>query len=85
MPKKEWFEQNPKVSAYLSPELYERLKEFMAARGIGKTSQALTLILEEYFTYISKQPSGSSDAKLDALARTVETIQKKLEEMERSR
>lgn len=48
MPTEEWFKENPKVSAYISPDLNERLNEWMKKRGIKKVSQALTVILEEH-------------------------------------
>lgn len=85
MPNKEWFEQNPKVSAYLSPELNTRLKEFMSEREITRTSQALTSILEEYFGVTSGQPSHSTEERLKGLEATVTTIQKELTEIRKSR
>lgn len=48
MPSKDWFKENPKVSAYLSSDLYSRLEEFMHSRGIRKITQAMTVILEDY-------------------------------------
>lgn len=85
MPNKEWFEQNPKVSAYLSPKLNTRLKEFMVERRITRTSQALSIILEEYFGVTSEQPSHSTEERLKALELTVLTIQKELAKIWQSR
>ncbi|MCU0570081.1 MAG: hypothetical protein MUF49_26345 [Oculatellaceae cyanobacterium Prado106] len=48
MPTEEWFKENPKVSAYISKELNERLLVWMKQRGIKKVSQALTAILQEH-------------------------------------
>lgn len=85
MPKKEWFEQNPKVSAYLSPELNTRLKEFMAEREITRTSQALSTILEEYFGVTLGQNSQSTEERLKRLEATVTTIQSELAKIQKSR
>ena len=54
MPTEEWFKENPKVSAYISTELNERLLKWMKQRGIRKVSQALTTVLEEH---LSRQTS----------------------------
>jgi hypothetical protein len=85
MPKKEWFEQNPKVSAYLSPELNTRLKEFMDERAITRTSQALSTILEEYFGVTPGQTSQSTEKRLKELEATVTTIQNELSEIQKSK
>jgi hypothetical protein len=85
MPKKEWFEQNPKVSAYLSPELNTRLKEFMSERGITRTSQALSSILEEYFGVTPGQPSQSTEERLKGLEASVTAIQSELVKIQKSR
>lgn len=52
MPTEEWFKENPKVSAYISPELNQRLLEWMKQRGIRKVSQGLTTILEEHLAVV---------------------------------
>jgi hypothetical protein len=85
MPKKEWFEQNPKVSAYLSPELNTRLKEFMDEREITRTSQALYTILEEYFSVTPGQTNQSTEERLKGLEATVTAIQSELAEIRKSR
>jgi hypothetical protein len=85
MPKKEWFEQNPKVSAYLSPELNTRLKEFMDEREITRTSQALSTILEEYFGVTPGQTSQSTEERLKGLEATITTIQSELAKIQKSR
>lgn len=85
MPKKEWFDQNPKVSAYLSPELNRRLKEFMDEREITRISQALSTILEEYFGITSGQPSQSTEERLKGLEATVTTIQSELAKIQKSK
>lgn len=48
MPTEEWFKANPKVSAYTSQAIYERLKQFATERR-SSISQALTVVLAEYF------------------------------------
>lgn len=50
MPTEKWFEENPKISAYISQDLYSRLEEWMRERNIKKVSQALTAILEDLLT-----------------------------------
>lgn len=56
MPTEEWFKENPKVSAYISPDLNGRLNEWMKKRGIRKVSQALTVILEEHLGVVQNSP-----------------------------
>jgi hypothetical protein len=85
MPKKEWFEQNPKVSAYLSPELNTRLRKFMDERGISRTSQALSVVLEEYFSLTPEQESSSTDKRLANLEMAIARLQKELREVQQSR
>lgn len=48
MPTNEWFQNNPKISAYISTNLNQQLEEWMESKGIKKVSQALTQILEEH-------------------------------------
>lgn len=85
MPKKEWFEQNPKVSAYLSPELNTRLRQFMDERGISRTSQALSVVLEEYFSLTPGQESSSTNERLASLEMAIAGLQKELREVQQSR
>lgn len=73
MPTDEWFKENPKVSAYISKELYERLEEWMSGQKIKKVSQALTQILEEYLGLVQSslpvvQNSSTTDVeRIEAL------------------
>ncbi len=46
MPSPQWFEDNPKVSAYIPKELHDALEAWMREKQIKKVSQALTKILE---------------------------------------
>lgn len=46
MPTKQWFEENPKVSAYIPKDLHRALEGWMAEKRIKKVSQAITKILE---------------------------------------
>jgi hypothetical protein len=36
MPTDEWFKENPKISAYISPNLNQKLSEWMKSRNIKK-------------------------------------------------
>lgn len=60
MPTPEWFKENPKVSAYISKDLEERLHSWMATRSIRKESQAITVILEEYLSGVDQPVDQSS-------------------------
>lgn len=69
MPTNEWFQKNPKVSAYISTTLNQQLEEWMESRGIGKVSQALTQILEEHLGVVqsvTNQPTINSE-RIEAL------------------
>lgn len=61
MPSEEWFRENPKVSAYISRELHQKLETWMEDNGVKKVSQALTEILEAFL-----EPSKADDQQ-DAL------------------
>ena len=61
MPSEEWFRENPKVSAYISRELHQKLETWMQENGVKKVSQALTEILEAFL-----EPSKAGDRQ-DAL------------------
>ncbi len=69
MPTEEWFKENPKVSAYISVALNQRLLAWMKQRGIKKVSQALTTILEEHLAVSQTRSTaqGSDDEQLAAL------------------
>lgn len=63
MPTNEWFQENPKVSAYIPKELHHRLEKWMEQQGVKKVSQALTQILEEYLGVVQNklnQPTADS-------------------------
>lgn len=66
MPTNEWFQENPKVSAYISKQLHQCLERWMKERGIKKVSQALTQILEEYFE-IDQSKLNQSTSELKRL------------------
>lgn len=88
MPNNDWFKQNPKVSAYLSPDLYERLEAWMKTRNIKKVSQGLTTILEEYLGVVQKTevdqielielPTAEND-RIEALRKQIETLSSSFE------
>lgn len=69
MPTEEWFKENPKVSAYINPELNQRLLEWMKQRGIRKVSQGLTVILEEHLGVVQSSPLVQTvdDSRITAL------------------
>jgi hypothetical protein len=70
MPTEDWFKENPKVSAYISKELYEKLEEWMKGQNIRKVSQALTAILEQHLgiDQISPIVQSSTDVgRIEAL------------------
>lgn len=56
MPSEEWFRENPKVSAYITRELHQKLESWMEENGVKKVSQALTEILEAFL-----EPSKAND------------------------
>lgn len=58
MPTNEWFQENPKVSAYISKSLNHQLEEWMKQRSIKKVSQALTTILEEHLGVVQIEPKN---------------------------
>ena len=60
MPTNEWFQENPKISAYISKDLHQRLEDWMEEKGIKKVSQALTQILEEYLGVVQSIPNQSN-------------------------
>lgn len=66
MPSEEWFRENPKVSAYITKELHQKLESWMEENGVKKVSQALTEILEAFL-----EPSKGDD-QLAALERKFE-------------
>lgn len=47
MPSKEWFEENPKVSAYIPREVYDALKVWMEENKVTKVNKAVAQILTE--------------------------------------
>lgn len=83
MPKKEWFQENPKVSAYLSPTLNQLLRGWMEKNGIKKTTQALTAILEEFLGVTQGKPiqSNSDTPRMEALEGKVESLSKEIENL----
>lgn len=85
MPSKKWFEQNPKVSAYLSQELNKHLKEFMVEREINATSEALTIILEEYFGFRPRRSNSLIDERLATLEIAIAELQRELREIQNSK
>jgi DNA repair exonuclease SbcCD ATPase subunit len=83
MPKKEWFQENPKVSAYLSPVLNQLLKEWMEKNGIKKTTQALTAILEEFLGVTQSRPiqPNLDMIRIESLEEKVESLSREMERL----
>ena len=88
MPTDEWFKENPKISAYISPNLNEKLSEWMKNRGIKKVSQALTTILESYLGVNQDSPNIESsdndrlrivEEKLESLSQEVRSLTERSE------
>ena len=75
MPTKEWFRENPKVTAYVSQSLYSKLDSYMKAEGIRKVSQALTVILEEKFSVRKPVNSSELQKEIDILKSKVDQIE----------
>lgn len=67
MPTKDWFDDNPKVSAYVSRELYEQLEAWMKGQNIKKVSQALTAILEQHLGKIAPSQESNNLERVEAL------------------
>lgn len=79
MPTKEWFNENPKISAYISNELYQKLEAWMIENRVKKVSQGLTKILESFFEV------GQKELPVDQKFATVEQIellQRRIEALE---
>lgn len=83
MPTDEWFKENPKISAYISPNLNQKLSEWMKNRGVKKVSQALTTILESYLGVNQDSPNIESsendrlrivEQKLESLCQEVRSL-----------
>lgn len=83
MPTDEWFKENPKISAYISPNLNQKLSEWMKNRGVKKVSQALTTILESYLGVNQDSPNIESsendrlrivEQKLESLSQEVRSL-----------
>lgn len=83
MPTDEWFKENPKISAYISPNLNQKLSEWMKNRGVKKVSQALTTILESYLEVNQDSPNIESsendrlrivEQKLESLSQEVRSL-----------
>lgn len=47
MPSKEWLEDNPKVSAYIPREVYDRLREWMVENKVTKVNKAVAQLLTD--------------------------------------
>jgi hypothetical protein len=70
--------KKPKISAYVSEDLYSRLQGFSEENALS-LSEALGRILEDYFG-LSRPPSGSADlldliGKVDAISSRLEALE----------
>lgn len=48
MPSKEWFDANPKISAYIPREVHDALKVWMVENKVTKINKAIAQILEAH-------------------------------------
>jgi hypothetical protein len=69
MPTDEWFKENPKISAYISSDLYQKFEGWMREHNIKKVSRGLTRILEEHLGVVQVEPSLSTpdNSRMEAL------------------
>jgi hypothetical protein len=80
VPTPEWFAENPKISAYISPEINDALKAWMEQNRVKKVSQALTTILEQHLGLVDA-PKVISEGQyatleqLQELTARVETLE----------
>ena len=77
MPTPEWFAENPKISAYISKDLDDALKAWMAENRIKKVSQALTTILEQHLGLADapQQATPGNYATLEQLRELVARVE----------
>jgi tetrahydromethanopterin S-methyltransferase subunit G len=73
MPSKEWFEENPKVSAYIPREVYDRLREWMVENKVSKVNQAVAKLLE---AQLMAPPAAVSVEEFRELHNRVEALEK---------
>ena len=69
--------ENPKVVGYVPIELAEKLENFKTERGLKSVSQALTMILSEYFDSESGTPVDHQ------LSNRVEVLERKVASLTR--
>jgi hypothetical protein len=83
MPTEEWFKENPKISAYISPNLNQKLSEWMKSRNIKKVSQALTTILEEHLGIVQTEPITQPirDDRLEAIEQELKNLSQIVQEL----
>lgn len=69
--------QLPKVQGYVSQLVAVRLEEFRAARGLGSTSQAVSVALAEFFD-LSEPPVNPGElAELRTRVQALEELPEK--------
>jgi hypothetical protein len=79
MPTKEWFNENPKISAYISKELHQELEAWMIENRVKKVSQGITKILESFLGVGQKElPVNQKFATVEQ----IELLQKRIEALE---
>jgi hypothetical protein len=88
MPSPQWFEDNPKVSAYIAKELHDALETWMREKQIKKVSQALTKILEIHLGFTEELPAIAPGTyatveQLDELRGELRAIAEKIEALPR--
>ncbi|NJM68535.1 MAG: hypothetical protein HC851_24165 [Acaryochloris sp. RU_4_1] len=88
MPSPQWFEDNPKVSAYIPKELHNALETWMREKQIKKVSQALTKILEIHLGFAEESPAiapgiYATVEQLDKLRGEMQAIVERVESLPR--
>ena len=74
MPTEEWLKKHQKVQAYLDPDLYRQLENWMKQKNINQVSQAVIAILEHYLN-----DTPPSDISSQFLVDEVEELKKEVE------
>lgn len=72
MPSKEWFEENPKISACIPREVYDALRAWMIENKVSKVNQAVAKLLE---AQLMAPPTAVSVEEFQELRDRVEALE----------